>query len=138
MVWPKSARKSSKTCAGSGAEPETKRRMAAPISRAASAGDVEQAHVDGGHAEEEGRAEIEELGGGLLMLEALQQAHAAAAGQPAVQAVAERVDVEQRAARAGSGRPRVICQQASRVMAFAAKLLCVRTAPLDAPVVPEV
>ena len=35
------------------------------------------------------------VGGGLLVLEALQQAHAAAGEQPAVQAVAERVDVEQ-------------------------------------------
>ena len=59
-------------------------------------GHIEQAHVDGGDAEEERRAEIEELGGGLLMLEALQQAHAAAAGEPAVQAVAEGVDVEER------------------------------------------
>ena len=35
-------------------------------------------------------------GGGLLVLEAFEQAHAAAADQPAVQAVAERVDVKQR------------------------------------------
>ncbi len=69
--------------------------MAAPISRAAVGGDVEQADVDGGHAEEEGRAEIEKLGGGLLMLEAFEQAHAAAAGEPAVQTVAERVHVKQ-------------------------------------------
>jgi hypothetical protein len=32
----------------------------------------------------------------------------------------------------------VICQHASRLTAFAAKLLWVRTAPFDAPVVPDV
>ena len=69
--------------------------MAAPIGARGFGGDIEQADVDGGHAEEEGGAEIEEGGRGLVVLEALQQAHAAAGGQPAVQAVAERVNVEQ-------------------------------------------
>jgi len=59
-------------------------------------GDVEEADVDGGDAEEEGGLEVEELIGGLPVLEALEQAHAAARDQPAVEAVAEAVDVEQR------------------------------------------
>ena len=60
-----------------------------------------------GHAEEQRRAEIaENARAACLMLEALQQAHAAAGDQPAVQAVAEAVDVEQRQRRAGSGRRR--------------------------------
>ena len=57
---------------------------------------VEQADVDRRHAEEERRTEIAELIERGAVIEALQQAHAAAAGQPAVQAVAEGVDVEER------------------------------------------
>ena len=71
------------------------------------------------------------------MLEALQQAHPAPAHQPAMQPVAEPVDVKQRQG-SSSRSAAVICQHASRLTAFAAKLLCVRIAPLDAPVVPEV
>ena len=104
MVWPKSVRKSSRTLRGQrrGAGDE-EAHGGADLARGFG-GDLEQAHVDGGHAEEQRRAEIEKLAGGLLVLEALQQAHAAAAGEPAVQAVAERVNVKQREREQESGR----------------------------------
>ncbi len=97
----------------------------------------EQADVHGGHAEEHGGTEIEKLGGGLFVLEALQQAHAESADKPAVQSVAQRVDVEERQ-RKQQPVGRIICQHVSRLMALAAKLLCVRMAPFEAPVVPDV
>src|SRR5207245_1379182 len=56
---------------------------------------VEEADVNRRHAEKERRPEIEELTGRGAMIESLQQPHAAAADQPAVQAVAEGVDVEE-------------------------------------------
>src|SRR5205823_4596816 len=56
---------------------------------------IEQADIDGGNTEEQGGAEIEEGGCCLAMIEAFQQAQAAAGGQPAVQTVAQAVYVEQ-------------------------------------------
>ncbi len=56
----------------------------------------QQANVDGGDAEEEGGLELVEYGSGFLMLEAFQQAHAASARQPAVDAIAERVHMKER------------------------------------------
>ena len=59
-------------------------------------GEIEQANIYRGHAEEQRGAEFQEGGFGLPLIEALQQAHAAAAGQPAMQPIAERVYVEER------------------------------------------
>src|SRR5258708_9504354 len=57
---------------------------------------VEQAHVDRRHAEEECRPELVEFIDRCSVVEALQQPHPAAAGQPAVQTVAEGVNVKER------------------------------------------
>jgi hypothetical protein len=56
----------------------------------------EQADVDGGDAEEERRLKVEKLGDGGLVIEALEETHAAAADEPRVQTVAEGVNVEER------------------------------------------
>ena len=67
------------------------------------------------------------------MIEAFQQTQAGTAGgQPAVQAIAQAVYVGRGGGRAGDGR-RQSASEASGLMALAAKLLCVRMAPLDAP-----
>src|ERR1039457_6451432 len=57
---------------------------------------LQEPPIDSRRAEEQCRPEVQKLGGGSLMLEALQQAHAAAAEHPAVQTVAQRVHVEER------------------------------------------
>ena len=63
----------------------------------------EKTDVNGRDAEEKRRAEIQELVDGGLMFESFEQAHAAAGDEPAMQAVAEGVDVEERQGQAGSG-----------------------------------
>ncbi len=59
-------------------------------------GRVQHAHVNGRHTEKQGRSEIEQLGSGGAVVEALHEAHAAPAGEPAVQAVAKGVNVKER------------------------------------------
>ena len=56
--------------------------------------DIEEPHVDRRHSEEERGLEGGEFLGGLLVLEAFEKAHAATGGEPAMQAIAESVDVE--------------------------------------------
>ena len=96
MTWPNSARNSSNVCADSGAEPETNSRIDAPISTRLLGRDVEQADINRGHAEKQRGMEIQEFRRGFLLLEALQQPHAAPAREPAMHSVAEPVHVEQR------------------------------------------
>ena len=55
----------------------------------------EETDVNRGNTEEERRLKIDELSGCSAMIESLEQPHAAAAHQPAVQSVAEGVDVKQ-------------------------------------------
>src|SRR5207302_9018065 len=57
---------------------------------------VEEANVNRRNAEEKGGTEIAELVERGAVIEAFQQTHAAAAGEPAVQTVAEGVDVKER------------------------------------------
>ncbi len=105
MVCPKRARNSSRTCGGKGrGAGDEEAHGGADLARGFG-GNLEEAHVNGGYAEEEGGAEIEKRGGGLLILEALQQAHAAAAGEPAVQTIAEGVHVKQ-----GQGEEETVCR----------------------------
>ena len=82
--------------------------------------------------------EVEKLRSRRLVLEALQQPHAAPADAASSAARCPARGRETTAAPAGSGRRAEICQHVMRLSALAAKLLCVRIAPLDAPVVPEV
>jgi len=82
----------------------------------------EHADVDGRHAEEESGPEVKKGGGGSLMVETLEKAHAASGDEPAVDAVAEAVDMKERQA---EQEPvgRVISQQVRRLTALDAKLL---------------
>ena len=72
------------------------------------------------------------------MIEALEQARAAAREQPAVDAVAEAVDVEERQREQEAIGRAVMRQASTRLRALAARLPCVMTAPFAVPVVPDV
>ncbi len=98
MVWPKRARKSSSTCAASGAEPDTNNRARSPICRADVLRRFQQAvHTWSARRKRTTSAgEIEKLRGGSLMFEALQQSHTATGDQPAMQSIAERMHMKQR------------------------------------------
>src|SRR6185369_13210216 len=57
---------------------------------------LEQPNVDGGDAEEQRGAKVEELRRSLFVFKAFEQSHAASGEQPTMQPVAQRVNVEQR------------------------------------------
>src|SRR5689334_3936963 len=59
-------------------------------------GQIQKTNVDGRNSEECARPEVEKFVGSSLMLEPLKQAHSASRQQPAVNSVAEAMDVKQR------------------------------------------
>ena len=96
MAWPNFARNASNTDAGSGAEPETKRRIRAADPPGHLVAELEEAHVHRRHSEEQRGPELLEERLGLVVLEPIDEPHPAPAGEPGADAVAEPMHVEER------------------------------------------